>query len=102
MGQDAFIREYLPELSNQAEARLYELALEYEQRCEAFDRRVCTGTRNGVAMPMNASESAQINRNAAIIFGTMMLEVERLGFDRKAFKEAIAYAQRSLNVSASS
>lgn len=43
---------------------LFGLAMEYHDLCERYDRAVCSGSRNGVAMPMNGRESGLINRNA--------------------------------------
>lgn len=43
---------------------LFALAMEYHDLCERYDRAVCSGRRNGVAMPMNGRESGLINQNA--------------------------------------
>ena len=41
-----------------------ELVREYDDRCESYDRAVCSGNRKGVAMPQNPHEAVMINRNA--------------------------------------
>jgi hypothetical protein len=37
---------------------------EYYDACEAYDRLMCSGRRNGSAVPINQDEQRLINRNA--------------------------------------
>jgi hypothetical protein len=47
---------------------LYELATEYHERTETYDRTVCTGGfRNGRILPATGHETMLINRNALAI-----------------------------------
>lgn len=39
-------------------------ATEYEDRCEAYDRVVCSGMKDGIAMPCGGGELGLINKNA--------------------------------------
>lgn len=39
-------------------------AWEYHERCEAFDRTVCSKIVNGVAQPATSEEVARVNENA--------------------------------------
>jgi hypothetical protein len=41
-----------------------DLALEYFERCEVYDGRVCSGKYGGIAVPAGHEESALVNRNA--------------------------------------
>ena len=43
---------------------LYELATEYHERCERYDCGVCSGMRDGIAVPVNSFEMRDININA--------------------------------------
>lgn len=65
---DNYAREYVGEpMPLSAEYRFaYECWLEYYDRCEGYDRTVCTGPmgRDGV-MPVNPEQRAIINRHAA-------------------------------------
>jgi hypothetical protein len=59
-----FNREYLATLPSKNKIRLRELALEYHQKCEEYDRLVCTGPiKNGSIAPIGA-EVGLICRNA--------------------------------------
>jgi hypothetical protein len=44
---------------------LYTLAQKYAEVTEAFDRCICTGVNNGVAIPNDGHEAAVIRRFAA-------------------------------------
>ncbi len=43
---------------------LYEFATQYHEDCEAYDKIVCGGEHNGVAIPVDRREMVLINRNA--------------------------------------
>lgn len=60
-------------------------AVEYHERCEAYDRTVCTGERDGIAMPQNGRESAMINRNSREVRAELTERIRReLGNDYAA------------------
>lgn len=65
---------------------LYELAEEYDSRCEAYDQLACSGMRDGVAMPATTHELFLINRNALKVIGDI---VARTGCDKRALRKAI-------------
>lgn len=74
---------------------LDELAQLYEDHCEAFDRRVCTGPiKNGRILPANGREAGIINRNAMTFRATFLKH--HPGVSVKEFQEALRrhYARR--------
>ncbi len=78
-------------VSTEQERKLRELAETYHTGCEAYDKRVCSGTspRTGEAMPMDNDEMRLINRHALQMRDAMIAEGERLGFTRRQVEEAI-------------
>ena len=87
----AFSRNYLQTFRPSEEyRRLYELAREYDKRCEAFDKRVCSGMNDrGIAIPISWVEMGKCSHNARQVFKELMVEVESLGFTSKDFRIAI-------------
>lgn len=82
-----FQRLYLNEPPDPAELKLQQLAREYEETCEAFDQRVCTGrSRDGVAMPVTSWEVAAVNGFAK---ETLSRLARRAGVSQTKFLEAI-------------
>ncbi len=80
---------WLPE--SEEERKLRELARYYHTGCEAYDRRVCSGTspRTGEAMPLTHDEMRLINRHALEMRDTIILEGQRLDFSREQVEQAI-------------
>jgi len=70
---------------NALDRRLHELAEEYHRRAEEYDRTVCTGVRETMAVPMNSRESALINKHA------MRLRWEIATRERLTDKECAAF-----------
>ncbi|SRR5260221_3522369 len=70
---------------------LRELAEQYHEQCEAYDRTVCTGIspRTGDAMPLTHNEMRLINRHALEMRDTIIKEGRRLGFSREQVEQAI-------------
>ena len=95
----AFQREYLgaPRTPSPEEKRLRELAREYHQRTEAYDRTVCTGpiVRGGI-MPATGEERALITRNANAMRYDLGVEAAKLGFTPKQWQEAISNAAQEV------
>ena len=87
-----FQREYLGiplELTSE-EKRLYELAREYHERTEAYDRTVCTGpVRCGGIMPADCEQRSLVNRNARNIYDELGVEAANLGFKPKQWRKAV-------------
>ena len=75
--------------------RLRELALEYHERAEAYDRTVCSDINpcNRI-VPVTAQQFSLVNRNARKIRDELFSEVEKLGFNYEQWKEAIFNASR--------
>lgn len=51
------------ELSDK-DVALHQLAQQYHEECEEYDKTICSGKRDGVAMPINGQEMAMINKHA--------------------------------------
>jgi hypothetical protein len=74
--------------------QLDELAAEYHERCEAYDRTVCTGPIiRGEIMPANWCERELINRNAAALRHALFVCAENVGFTRQQITEAFKNAR---------
>ena len=73
-------------------SKLLDLAQQYYDRTERYDRIVCTGPiRNGSIMPADGTQFSLINRNARRVMNELMKEVIDLGFGFKDFKNALDY-----------
>lgn len=95
----AFQREYLgvPWTPSPEEKRLRELAREYHERTEAYDRTICTGPigRGGI-MPATIDQQALINRHAGTVRDELGIEAARQGFSPKQWREAISNAAHEM------
>lgn len=89
MWRDELYGTWLSE--SEEERKLRELAETYHTGCEAYDRRVCSGTspRTGEAMPLAHDEMWLINRHALKMRDTIIQEGQRLGFSREQVEQAI-------------
>lgn len=76
------------------EQRLRELAREYHDRTEAYDRTVCTGPilRNGI-MPATDRERSLITQNADMLRAALDQEAAGLGFTWPQWLRAIRNAE---------
>jgi len=68
--------------------------LEYYDACEIFDRSVCSGTRNGVAMPLTSWESGEINRNAGQLHKRLLHKMREAGIPETLSQQAQEIAIR--------
>lgn len=76
---------------------LYNLAVEYHNVTEKFDRSICTGEpRHGDAFPSNDWERGQINKNAKSQYIRLSGEAFKLGFSNKEWKQAVSNTTHSL------
>ncbi len=65
LASDFFRKEYLAHFQPTAEdLALEELAHAYHERCDAYDRGVCSGWRHGEPFPNDAYELGLINKHA--------------------------------------
>lgn len=56
---------------------IVELAHEYHQRCDAFDRNICTGkNRYGEPMPVTSWQFKAVNRNALLVLRELKERIE--------------------------
>lgn len=77
------------------EKRLRELAFEYHERTEAYDRTVCTGPiKRGAIMPATHDEVALINQHALKVRKELGQKAESLGFTAKEWQTAITRCER--------
>lgn len=70
---------------------LYDLAREYHERCEAYDRTVCTGPigPGGGILPVTPRESGLINKNAKAILDELLDRAVKQGRARHDVLHAI-------------
>ena len=79
-------------------AKLYDLAMEYHRRCEAYDRTVCSDRRGGVAVPSTSEQSRLVNDNAIRIRREIaQREFIDEGDLRQAIKDTVREFERVLN-----
>lgn len=85
---------WLPE--SEEERNLRKFAETYHTGCEAYDRRVCSGTspRTGNAIPLTPHEMGLINRHALEMRDTIIREGWKLGFSREQVEQAIRQYSR--------
>lgn len=86
MRRDLYIGTFEPTPRTQ----LDELADEYHERCEAYDRTVCTGPvgRDGI-LPATNSELRLINRNASAVRRDIERRALMLGYSHEQVARAI-------------
>lgn len=69
---------------------LDDLAREYYDRAEAYDRTVCTGPiRDGSILPASRHEHSLINRNATALLRELGERAERMGYTRNQLHQAM-------------
>lgn len=69
--------------------RLQELAREYHEATESYDKQICSATRNGMAFPANGLEHSLISIHARNVYASLIGEVHSLGFDSMEFNQEI-------------
>jgi hypothetical protein len=70
---------------------IYDLAKQYYLNTEEYDRTVCTGTKDGIAIPMTPKERVLIN-NYARRWRECIME---FGYSASEFQRALRYARYS-------
>ncbi|RQS60397.1 hypothetical protein [Burkholderia sp. Bp8986] len=74
---------------------LTSLAVEYHERCEAYDRVVCTGPIiDGAIMPFSPRERSLVSANAWRVRCELVQRAECLGYTARALIAAIRDAER--------
>ncbi len=70
---------------------LRELAEQYHERCEAYDRTVCTGIspRTGETMPTDMYQLRSINANALKVRNEVIWQGRSMGFTDEQVTRAI-------------
>lgn len=74
---------------SEEERLLRKLATEYHRRCESYDRTVCSGMRDGIAMPTNGRELGEINRHAHKVWSELSLIADANGLSKERLLRAI-------------
>lgn len=88
--RDADVCRSLYECAPKSDAMLDELAVEYHERCERFDRVVCSGpVIDGAIMPATNRERHLIGRNAIAVRDEMLYRAAALGYSRALVVDAI-------------
>jgi hypothetical protein len=98
-----FSQEYLCQPSSDADPFLSDLAKQYHETCESYDRTVCRGPiKDGQVMPSNGSELSLISRHAESLREQQLKQILPLGYTRRDWLRAIQKADRPfpLNVQA--
>lgn len=73
------------------DAVLGELAAEYHERCERFDRVVCSGpVIDGAVLPATRRERHLIGSNASAVRAEILYRAAALGYSRAQMVDAIA------------
>jgi hypothetical protein len=77
-----------------ATSPLDDLAREYRDRTEGYDRTVCTGPvgPGGGVLPADPREAALIDRHAAAVRKELWRRAEALGVSREEFRRAMSRA----------
>jgi hypothetical protein len=84
--------EWELDINPQHNGQLYDLAEEYHQRTEQYDRTICTGPiRHGGIIPWTAEQRAAINRHAKKVLKEMVLRARCLGFSAKEMQGMISH-----------
>lgn len=93
--RDGFMTLYCGTWDPHKDAPLHALADEYHERCEAYDRTVCTGPiLDGSIMPIDHRERYLISRNAQRVRRELVERGARLGFPRADVDRAIRKAAK--------
>jgi hypothetical protein len=81
--------EYMGEFT--PNPNIHALAVEYHERCEAYDRTVCTGPigRDGI-IPVSHQELALVNRNASAVLRDVLQRAAEKGIDLTDMRRAIS------------
>lgn len=86
----SFEKEYFCIFLNE-DIKLHELAKEYHEQCEAYDKLVCRArTKKGVAMPNSLSEHSLITANAKWLWSVLQKEAENLGYSKDRWSQAVS------------
>lgn len=75
------------------ELQLEALAKLYHERCEAYDRRVCSGIspHTGEAMPVDGRELGSVNNNAYHVLRDILSQGVNNGFSEQEIMHAIRH-----------
>lgn len=67
----------------------HKLATQYHEECEIYDKTVCSGERDGVAIPIDGRELSLINKNARVVHDTVMYTAKLHGISGNEMRRAI-------------
>lgn len=83
---NVFQQEWEP---TESDIKAAELARIYHDECEAYDRKVCTGTGRDVAMPTSPLELWRVNRNARNVYQRIVEIAAEFGIGEREMHKAI-------------
>ena len=75
----------------------WKLAMQYVDKTEAFDKTICTGMRDGAAVPQSGREISIISKHAVATYGELLHKALQFGTEkefRDAIKEAMRYREK--------
>lgn len=85
--RDQLFQEWQP---SEKDIKLSELAAEYHERCEAYDRTVCTGPNGrGGIVPASYKEFGLIIKNANHVYATLLRKATEHGITKQELRRAI-------------
>lgn len=86
----SFMRHYQGEFTQQPRTPLDDLAREYYERAEAYDRTVCTGPIcDGSILPATGEEFVLINRHAIELHRELARRANQMGHTDQQLRQAM-------------
>lgn len=92
---DYFEKNYIQKFEvSEREKQLMGLAQEYNNSCDAYDDRICSGKNGyGESVPRTNAEFQMVNANAAQVRKRVIQKGLSLGFDQHTISKAISKYQ---------
>lgn len=73
---------------------ILDLATQYHQITEAYDRTVCTGpVRSDGIMPKDTREASLVNAHAREVYLRLLIQAERRGYSKREWHMAVLAAR---------
>jgi hypothetical protein len=86
----SFMRHYQGEFAQEQPTPLDDLAREYYERAEAYDRTVCTGPiRDGSILPATGEEFVLIKRHAIELHRELAGRADKMGYTSEQLRQAM-------------
>jgi hypothetical protein len=89
----------MPKPQSEHQIKLRQLARQYVEECEAYDRTVCTGPiERGAIMPRTSEEWALSRSNAHIAAEQLRRQAKDMGISAKDFNLALMKARMKVRI----